>query len=88
MFRLRWQKSVSLVLLDRCATADQSLRDAILNAMAEIETTLRNEPEFVGESREAGKRFLIVEPLSVTYKIDHRRRFVYIVGAGVRRTKN
>jgi hypothetical protein len=88
MFHLRWQKSVSRALLDRCARADQSLRDAILDAMAEIETTLRNEPEFTGESRGAGKRCLIVDPLSITFKIDHRRRVVYIVGARVRRMKN
>jgi hypothetical protein len=87
MFQLRWQKSVSLALLDRCARADKSLRNAILEAMPEIETKLRNEPEFVGESRDAEKRLLTVDPLSVTYKIDHRRRVVYVVGARVRRTK-
>lgn len=85
MYGLRWRKSVSLALLDRCARADQTLRDAILDAMAQIESALRNDPEFVGESRDAGKRVLIIGPLSVTYRIDPRRRLVYIVGATVHR---
>ncbi len=53
--------------------------------MAQIESALRNDPEFVGESRDAGKRVLIIGPLSVTYRIDPRRRLVYIVGATVHR---
>jgi hypothetical protein len=88
MYHLRWTKLVSRALLDRCARADQSLRDAILDAMGEIESTLRIEPEFVGESRDAGKRFVIVKPLSITYRIDHRNRLVYIIGARVHRVKD
>ena len=68
MYKLHWRKSVSRLLLDRCARAEQSLRDAILDAMGKVEETLHNEPDFAGESRDAGKRFLIVKPLSVTYK--------------------
>jgi len=49
--------------------------------MADIESSLQNEPEFVGESREAGERLLIIKPLSVVYKIDHRRRVVHIIRA-------
>jgi hypothetical protein len=63
MYKLRWRKSVSRKLLDRCARAEQPLRDAILNAMAETEKILRDEPEFAGESRDEGKRVLIVSPL-------------------------
>jgi len=87
MFRVRWQQSVSLKLLDECSKADSSLLNAILNAMAEIESTLQNEPEFAGESRESGRRFLIVDPLSVRYRIDNRNRIVLIIGAWVRRTR-
>ena len=88
MYRIRWQKSVSRKLLEECATADSSMLSAILDAMAEIESQLRNDPEFVGESRNSSRRFLIVDPLSVTYKIDHRQRVVYIIAARVRRKKN
>lgn len=87
MFRIRWRKSVSRKLLDECATADPAILTAILDSMAEVEFFLCNEPEFVGESREGDKRLLIVEPLSVVYKIDHPRRFVHIIRARVRRTK-
>ena len=86
MYKLRWRKSVSRKLLDRCARADESRRDAILNAMASVEELLRDEPEFIGESRDAGRRFLIVKPLSVTYKIDHRDRTVFVVDVQVHRT--
>lgn len=86
MYKLRWYKSVSHKLLDRCARAQQPLRDAILDAMGDVETILGNEPEFAGESRDEGKRFLIVGPLLITYKIDHRNRIVSIVHARVHRT--
>jgi hypothetical protein len=62
-------------------------RDRILHAMGEIEAMLRDQPEFVGESREANKRMLIVSPLSVTYRIDYRKRIVHILTARVHRTK-
>jgi hypothetical protein len=78
---------VSLRLLDECAKADSSLRTGILDAMADVESTLHNEPEFAGESREPGKRFLIVDPLSVMYKVDHRKRTVVIVDAWVHATR-
>jgi hypothetical protein len=56
--------------------------------MDEIETKLRDQPEFGGESREGNSRLLAVAPLSVTYRIDHRKRIVYILAARVHRTKN
>jgi hypothetical protein len=87
MFRVRWQKSVSLKLLNECARADSALLNAILNAMSEVEATLQNEPEFAGESRESGRRFLIVDPLSVRYTIDNRNRIVLIIGAWIHNTK-
>jgi hypothetical protein len=87
MFSIRWQKSVSRKLLDECARVEPTLLTEILNSMAEAESFLRNEPEFVGESRENGKRLLIVEPLSVTYRVDQKRRVVHVVAARVRRTK-
>jgi len=53
MYHIRWRKSVSRKLLDECAKADSFMLTAILDAMADVEFFLRNEPEFVGESREA-----------------------------------
>jgi len=86
MFRIRWPKSVSRRLLAESANVDSTLLTAILNAMSDVESLLQNEPEFVGESRDAGKRLLIVEPLSVVYKIDHGRRVVHILRVRVRRS--
>jgi hypothetical protein len=52
MFRIRWRKSVSRKSLDECAKADSPLLNEILDAMADVESILRNEPEFVGKSRD------------------------------------
>jgi hypothetical protein len=87
MFALHWRKSVSRELLDRCARGDETHRDSILHAMHEVETKLRDQPEFVGESRKDNTRLLIAAPLSVTYRVDHRKRIVYILAAHVHRTK-
>jgi hypothetical protein len=88
MFRIRWPKSVSRKLLAAIAKGDSDLQTAILGAMGDIEWSLRNEPEFVGESRGADERLLIVEPLSVVFKIDHRRRIVQIRRLKVHHTKS
>jgi hypothetical protein len=61
-------------------------KKAILVAMSEVESLLHNEPEFVGESREADKRLLIVGPLAVTYKINSRDRIVKILRVKIQLT--
>lgn len=87
MFRIRWPKSVNRKLLDATAKADPILATTILAAMSKVESLLQNEPEFVGEARDADERLLIVGPLSVVYQIDHRRRVVHVLRAKVRRPK-
>lgn len=88
MFRIRWPKSVNRKLLDASAQADAPRLTAILTAMSEVESMLQNEPEFVGESRDADQRLLIVNPLFVTYKIDSRRRVVKILRVRIQPTKD
>lgn len=87
MYRIRWPKSVNRKLLEASATADAPGIAAILSAMSEVESKLQNEPEFVGESRDADRRLLIVDPLFVTYKIDFRRRIVKILRVRLPRMK-
>jgi hypothetical protein len=88
MFSLRWLDSVTRDLLQATAIADQSIRDRVLSAMAEVEAKLENDADVVGESREPGTRFLIVPPLSITYQINARKREVLIVEARVHRIKS
>ena len=88
MYRIRWPKSVNRKLLDASAKADSPKLTAILIAMSKVESLLQNEPEFVGESRDAGKRLLIVDPLSITYKIDSRHRIVKILRVRIQPTKD
>ena len=85
MYRIRWRRAVSRKLLAASANAESTQLTDILAAMSNIESLLQNEPEFVGESRDAEERLLIVQPLSVVYKIDHRRRVVHILRVKVRR---
>lgn len=87
MYSIRWRRAVSRKLLAASAKAESAPLTDILAAMSKIESLLHNEPEFVGESRDADERLLIVEPLSVLYKIDHRRRIVHVLRAQVRRTE-
>jgi hypothetical protein len=84
MYRIRWRKAVSRKLLAASAKAESTPLTDILAAMSKIESMLHNEPEFVGESRDAEERLLIVGPLSVIYKIDYRKRVVHVVRAKVR----
>jgi hypothetical protein len=88
MYRIRWPKSVNRKLLDASAKANAPNLTAILTAMSEVESILQNDPEFVGESRDADKRVLIVDPLFVTYKIDSRRRIVKILRVRLPRIKD
>jgi hypothetical protein len=83
---LRWLKSVTRDLLQATAIADPQVRDRILAAMGEVELILTNDPEFAGESREPGTRFLIVAPLSITYKLNAKERIAKIVKATVHST--
>jgi glutathione synthase/RimK-type ligase-like ATP-grasp enzyme len=88
MYRIRWPKSVNRKLLDASAKANAPNLTAILTAMSEVESIIQNDPEFVGESRDADKRVLIVDPLFVTYKIDSRRRIVKILRVRLPRIKD
>lgn len=88
MYGIRWRRGVSRRLLAACAKAESEKLTDILSAMSTIESLLKNEPEFVGESRNAGERVLIVEPLSVIYRIDHRQRIVHVLRANVRGSKS
>jgi hypothetical protein len=87
MYRIQWRRAVSRKLLAASAKAESTPLTEILAAMSNIESQLQNEPEFVGESRDAGERLLIVEPISVIYKIDHLRRVVHVLRAKVRPNK-
>jgi hypothetical protein len=87
MYQLRWLDSVTRDLMHATAAADADVRNRIFTTMAEVETTLENDAEFVGESRDKGRRFVIVPPLSITYKIDAKNRIVTILKASVHGTK-
>jgi hypothetical protein len=88
MYRIRWRRALSRKLLAASAEAESAQLTDILAAMSNIESLLQNEPKFVGESRDAEKRLLIVEPLSVVYRIDYRQRIVHVLRAKVHPSKS
>ena len=55
--------------------------DAITQAMNRIDFLLQNSPQDRGESRDSGKRILIVPPLSVIYRIHEADHKVFVLQA-------
>jgi hypothetical protein len=56
--------------------ADDRTRTTL--AADQIDTQLKHTPELVGESRSAGRRILIVPPLTVTYRVLSDDRVVQV----------
>ena len=53
-------------------------RDAVTQAAAEIESTLREEATLKGESRSGNKRILLLPPLGVEFSVIEEDRVAYI----------
>jgi hypothetical protein len=53
-------------------------RDRITLAADQIDKLLRHAPDSVGESRDAGRRILIVPPLAVFYRVLSDDRIVQV----------
>jgi hypothetical protein len=88
MYRLRWLESVTRDLLQATATVNPDVRDRIFRAMADAELLLESDADIAGESRDKGRRLLIVAPLSITYEINAKDRIVTILQVRVHSTKD
>jgi hypothetical protein len=58
---------------------EASDRQAITRAAHQIDRRLAADPDNVGESRNAGRRILIVRPLVAIYRVSHSDRLVQVL---------
>jgi plasmid stabilization system protein ParE len=76
MYDVRWVRSAENALTDVWTRAED--RSAVTLAVQRIDEALAVTPEDVGESRDAGRRILIMPPLGVIFLVDTHRRNVLV----------
>ena len=76
-FTVVWKPQAERTLAELWLESAQ--RDELTRAAEEIESLVQKRPEFVGESRELGRRWLFVEPLGVDYSVSLNDRVVEII---------
>jgi hypothetical protein len=81
----RSQESVS-PLREVWEQADDSLREAILEAIERVNERLHHEPHTKGESRTNTTRILFEAPVAVLYEVDDEKQLVNIVRSWAYRT--
>jgi hypothetical protein len=74
MFRVRWDRRALNQLAAAWTGATSEHKRLITLASNEIDVRLTAQPATQGESREAGRRVLVVPPLAVTFRIDGNQR--------------
>jgi hypothetical protein len=77
MFRVRWVRSALNELAAVWTLADD--RGAVTSAVHQIDEALKVDPEARGESRDKGRRILLVPPLAVIFKTDPLDRTVSVL---------
>lgn len=78
MFTVVWTPEATDELTDLWTNADSPTRRRITAAVNGIDTSLRRDPEYEGESRQADVRVLIVAPLGVEFYVSTADRRVDI----------
>lgn len=76
-FTVLWSPSVEEELAEIWLSATD--RSAVTNAADEIDQRLRSDPEHEGESRDRGRRILLLPPLGVTYELFSEDRTVRVL---------
>ena len=76
MYDVRWVRSAENALADLWTRAED--RSAVTAAVQRIDAILSGAPESQGESRDHGRRILIVPPLGVIFRVDGHRRNVLV----------
>lgn len=66
--------------------ADDSLRQAILEATERVNERLHHEPQTKGESRTNSTRILFEAPIAVLFEVDDEKQLVNIVRSWAFRT--
>lgn len=76
-YAVRWTRKARLQQLAQ-VWLDAPDRNAVSAAAAEVDRLLATDPVVVGESRAAGLRVVIVEPLMVGFAVDDEARQVVV----------
>jgi hypothetical protein len=76
MYTVRWVPSALSRLADVWTRA--GVREAVTAAVQRIDDVLASDPDKRGESRDAGRRILLVPPFGVMIKVDAARWNVLI----------
>lgn len=77
-----YQNQKAMTLLQQTwEIADDSLRNAIGQAIQHIGRALQNDPHEQGESRLSGTRILFQAPVAVIFEIDEEKKMVRILRA-------
>lgn len=87
MFHLEWRDEAVADLSEGWLNADSQLRADITATIHEIERRLLRAPDRAGESREPGTRVLILNPLTVWFRVNSRMKSVLISGVRVYRRR-
>ncbi|MBA3315295.1 MAG: type II toxin-antitoxin system RelE/ParE family toxin [Planctomycetota bacterium] len=70
MYPVQWSRSARNDLAEIWLRSDTARRKAVTQIVNEIDQRLAADPIGAGESRDQGRRILIVRPLALIYRID------------------
>jgi hypothetical protein len=87
MFQVEWLQSALDALADGWVRAAPAERPRITGAADQIDWRLQHDPQNEGESRSAGRRVLLVPPLTVVYRIEPDGQTVTVLQARVFRKR-
>lgn len=79
MFGIRWERTAMDELAVAWVQAGAGSRQAITNAIQRIDELLHSDPVGCSESRDDGRRILIVPPLALTFRVEAASRIVSVV---------
>jgi hypothetical protein len=81
MFSIYRHQTAMAPLKETWDQADDSLREAILEASRQVDQQLHIDPHQQGESRDDKTRILFQAPLAVIFEVDEARKLVVVVRA-------
>ena len=85
-FAVAWTQKAAEDIDEAWILAPINHREDIIEAIGEIESSLRNSPTMAGESREESLvRVFTVPPVTVRYRVEFQRQLVRVFAARVYR---
>ena len=87
MFDVEWIDAAVNRVASAWVPADSATRAVITAASHQIDEILAVHPSHAGESRDANRRILIVDPLAAVYEVDEKQSIVTVVDVVVRKPR-